>query len=278
MRIDAHHHLWDLTRRPQPWLTGPELDPIARTFELAELEPLLSGHGIDATVVVQSSSSLEETRELLDIAAGSGGRIAGVVGWADLTDPALADVLASLTGPLVGIRHQVQDESDPWWLSRPEVRAGLRTVARAGLAYDLLVTPRELPAALAAVQDLPEATFVIDHGGKPPIAAGEWEPWAGQLTALAAHPHTTCKLSGLVTEADWESWRPQDVLPYARHIVASFGPDRVLYGSDWPVCTLAARYYDVFALAEQAMASLSPEERDAILGGTAARVYGLADR
>ncbi|NUS09826.1 MAG: amidohydrolase, partial [Streptomyces sp.] len=130
-RIDAHHHLWDLGRRPQPWMTGPELDPIARTFDFAELEPLLDAHDFDATVVVQSSSSLDETRELLDAAAGSGGRIAGVVGWADLTDPGLADVLASLGGPLVGVRHQVQDEADPWWLARAGVRRGLAAVAAA---------------------------------------------------------------------------------------------------------------------------------------------------
>jgi L-fuconolactonase len=275
MRIDAHHHLWDLDRRPQPWLTGDVLEPINRTFRLPELEPLLTAEGIDATVVVQSSSSLDETRELLDIAAGSGGRIAGVVGWADLTDPQLPDVLASLTGPLVGIRHQVQDESDPWWLGRPDVREGLRTLAGAGLVYDLLVTPRQMTAAVATVQAVPELEFVLDHGGKPPIAAGEWEPWAGQLAALAALPNAACKLSGLITEADWESWRPQDVLPYARQLLEAFGPDRVLFGSDWPVCTLAGTYADAYALAEQAVAALDPAERAAVLGGNAARIYRL---
>ncbi|WP_405579486.1 amidohydrolase family protein [Streptomyces sp. NBC_01190] len=278
IRVDAHHHLWDLDRRPQPWLTGEALEPINRTFGLAELEPLLAAHDIDATVVVQSSSSLDETRELLGIAAGSGGRIAGVVGWADLTDPGLADVLAVLAaspGPLVGIRHQVQDEPDPWWLGRPSVRAGLRAVAAAGLGYDLLVTPRELTAAVATVQALPEVEFVLDHGGKPPIAAGQWEPWAGQLAALAALPNVSCKLSGLITEADREGWRPREVLPYARHLLDAFGPDRVLFGSDWPVCTLAGRYADVYALAEQAVAALDPAERAAVLGGNAARIYRL---
>ncbi|WP_328916937.1 MULTISPECIES: amidohydrolase family protein [unclassified Streptomyces] len=277
MRIDAHHHLWDLERRPQPWLVGDALDPIARTFRFAELEPDLAAHDIHATVVVQSSSSLDETRELLELAEQSGGRIAGVVGWADLTDPELPAVLASLaaTGPLVGIRHQVQDEADPWWLGRPEVRAGLRALADAGLVYDLLVTPRELTAAVATVQALPELRFVLDHGGKPPVAAGEWEPWAGQIAALAALPHVSCKLSGLITEADWEEWRPRDVLPYARHLLDVFGPERVLFGSDWPVCTLAGRYADVFALAEQATGSLARAERDGVLGGNAVRVYRL---
>ncbi|WP_328461976.1 amidohydrolase family protein [Streptomyces sp. NBC_00448] len=279
MRIDAHHHLWDLGRRPQPWLKGDALEPINRTFALSELEPLLDAHDIAATVVVQSSSSLDETRELLAIARGSHGRIAGVVGWADLTDPdGLPAVLTELAaaGPLVGIRHQIQDEADPQWLDRPDIRAGLRALGAAGLAYDLLVTPRELPAALAAVEELPEVRFVLDHAGKPPIAAGEWEPWAEQIAGIADHPNAMCKLSGLITEADWESWRPQDVLPYARHVLAAFGSDRVLFGSDWPVCTLAGRYSDVFALAEQATASLAPEEREAVLGGNAIRAYGLA--
>ncbi|CAG7656965.1 amidohydrolase family protein [Actinacidiphila bryophytorum] len=275
MRIDAHHHLWDLTRRPQPWLTGPELDPIARSFDFAELQPLLDRHGIDATVVVQSSSSLDETRELLAVAEASGGRIAGVVGWADLTDPALPDVLASLTGPLVGIRHQVQDEPDPWWLARAAVRRGLATVAAAGLAYDLLVTPRELPAALETAAALPELRFVLDHAGKPEIASGGWEPWAAQLAALGALPNVSCKLSGLVTEATWAGWEPADLLPYARHVLDVFGPARTLFGSDWPVCTLAAPYGAVLAVAESAATGLSPSDRAALFGTTAARVYGL---
>lgn len=275
MRIDAHHHLWDLTKRPQPWLTGPELDPIARSFDFAELRPLLDRHGIDATVAVQSSSSLDETRELLAVAEASGGRIAGVVGWADLTDPALGDVLASLTGPLVGMRHQVQDESDPWWLARAGVRRGLATVAAAGLAYDLLVTPRELPAALETVAALPELRFVLDHAAKPEIASGGWEPWAAQLAALGALPNVSCKLSGLVTEATWAGWEPADLLPYARHVLDVFGPARTLFGSDWPVCTLAAPYGAVLALAESASTHLPPPDQAALFGATAARVYGL---
>lgn len=276
MRIDAHHHLWDLGRRPQPWLHGAELEPINRTFRLADLEPLLRAHGIDATVLVQSSSSLEETRELLVTARESGGRIAGVVGWADLTDPALPDVLGSLTGPLAGIRHQVQDEADPRWLDRADVRAGLRHVGAAGLVYELLVRgPEQLAAAVDVVGALPEVPFVLDHGGKPPIASGGWEPWAGLIGALAGLANVTCKLSGLVTEARWSGRRPADVLPYARHLLDSFGPGRLLFGSDWPVCTLAASYGQVLDLVEAVLAPLGPAERAAVLGGTAAAVYGL---
>lgn len=278
-RIDAHHHLWDLSRRPQPWMDGPWADPIARTVTAADLLPHLDAHGIGATVVVQSSSSYDETRELLAL-AGASDRIAGVVGWADLTDPELPAVLAALAaGPggdrLVGLRHQVQDEADPDWLGRADVRRGLAAAADAGLVYDLLVTPRELPAAIAAVRELPEARFVLDHAAKPPVARGEREPWAGRLTELAALPNVDCKLSGLVTEADWAAWKPEQVLPYARHVLEVFGPERVLFGSDWPVCELAATYADVVALADRATAHLTEGERASVFGGAAARAYGL---
>lgn len=278
MRIDAHHHLWDLDLRPQPWLVGAALDPIARSYRLADLVPYLDADRIDATVVVQSSSSLDETRELLAAARESEGRIAGVVGWADLTDPALPAVLAELAaaGPLVGVRHQVQDEADPRWLARADVRTGLAAVAGAGLVYDLLVTARELPAAVETVRALPALRFVLDHGAKPPIASGEREPWGELIIALAALPNVSCKLSGLITEADWALWRPEDVLPYARHLLAAFGPDRLLFGSDWPVCTLAGSYGDVLDLTDQVLADLPPASQSAVLGGNAARIYGLA--
>ncbi|MFI7101503.1 amidohydrolase family protein [Streptomyces sp. NPDC050161] len=274
MRIDAHHHLWNLGRRPQPWMDGPWADPIRRDFTLSDLAPQLAAHGIEGTVLVQSSSSYEETAELLAVAAGEG-PVRGVVGWADLTDPALGEASAALGPGLVGIRHQVQDEPDPDWLTRPDVLRGLRTLAAAGLVYDLLVTPRELPAALAAARAVPELSFVLDHAGKPPVARGARLPWAGHLTAIARLPNVSCKLSGLVTEADWTTWRPDQLLPYARHVLDAFGPDRVLFGSDWPVCTLAARYDEVVALAESATGHLTAAERAAVFGGTAARVYGI---
>ncbi|MFF4954010.1 amidohydrolase family protein [Streptomyces chattanoogensis] len=277
MRIDAHHHLWDLTRRDQPWMDGPWADPVRRSYTLADLAPQLAAHGFGGTVLVQSSASYEETAELLAVAAGDG-PVRGVVGWADLTDPGLADVLAALPlgpGGLVGIRHQVQDEPDPGWLTRPEVLRGLGVLADAGLVYDLLVTPRELPAARAAVRALPGLSFVLDHAGKPAVARGDWQPWADEITALARHPNLTCKLSGLVTEADWSAWRPQQILPYARHLLDAFGPGRLLFGSDWPVCTLAADYDDVLALAESATGRLAPAEQAAVFGETAGRVYGV---
>ncbi|MDT0544827.1 MULTISPECIES: amidohydrolase family protein [Streptomyces] len=278
-RIDAHHHLWDLARRDQPWMDGPWADPIHRTFTLEDLEPHLGANGVDATVVVQSSSSHDETVELLAVAHASA-RVAGVVGWADLTDPALPDVLAALRAApggdrLVGLRHQVQDEPDRHWLARPDVRRGLAHLADADLAYDLLITPRELPAAIDAVRDLPGLRFVLDHAAKPPVASGARDPWDGELAALAALPNVVCKLSGLVTEAAWDSWLPEHVLPYAEHVLDTFGPDRVLFGSDWPVCTLAATYDQVVDLADRATRRLTEAERAAVFGTSATRAYGL---
>src|SRR6266508_3537141 len=174
---------------------------------------------------------------------------------------------------LVGVRHQVQDEPDPGWLSRPAVRRGLRAVAGAGLAYDLLVLVPQLPEALAAVRDLPEGRFVLDHAAKPPIAAGAIEPWADALAELARLPNVSCKLSGLVTEAGWDDWDAERIRPYADHVLASFGPDRVMFGSDWPVCELAASYAEVRSLADELLEGLSPSERDAVLCTTATRVY-----
>ncbi|MFH8345604.1 amidohydrolase family protein [Streptomyces sp. NPDC018045] len=274
VRVDAHHHLWDLARRPQPWMDGARADPIRRTYTLDDLTPHLVAHGFDGTVLVQSSASGAETAELLALAARSPA-VRGVVGWADLTDPGLPDLLAAMPPHLAGLRHQVQDEPDPDWLARPAVRRGLAAVADAGLVYDLLVTPRQLPAATAAARALPGLRLVLDHAAKPPIAARMWQPWADGLAALARLPNTVCKLSGLVTEADWPTWRPADITPYARHVLDVFGPQRVLFGSDWPVCTLAAPYEDVVTLAEAATAPLAPDERAAVFGGNAVRVYGL---
>jgi L-fuconolactonase len=211
-----------------------------------------------------------ETLELLSTRTAP---VAGVVGWTDLTAPDVAERLAELrsAGPLVGIRHQAQDEPDPSWLTRPAVLRGIAAVGAAGLVYDLLVRPPQAAAALDAVRRLPSVSFVVDHAGKPDIAGGVWEPWATWITDLAALPNVTVKLSGLVTEAG-PGWKPADVLPYARHVLAAFGPDRVMYGSDWPVCTLAASPAQVRALAEEAV---SPEDRNAVFGATARRIYKL---
>jgi L-fuconolactonase len=177
---------------------------------------------------------------------------------------------------LVGIRHQVQGEHDPRWLCRPDVRRGLRMVQHAGLVYDLLTLPPQLPAAIETVQALDELVFVVDHLSKPPIASGELEPWATRMRALAAHENVVCKLSGMVTEADWAAWTVADLEPYFDVVLEAFGPRRLMFGSDWPVCTLAAAYEQVVAAAEELTAALSPDERAQIFGETCRRTYTLA--
>lgn len=277
--VDSHHHVWDLSVRDQEWITGDALAPIRRNFSLADLLPEARAAGVAATVLVQTVTVAEETPEFLALAAESD-LVAGVVGWTDLTRPDIADTLAALRQlpggqHLVGIRHQVQGEPDPQWLLRPDVRRGLAAVGAAGLAYDLVVLPHQLPACVKAAQENPELAFVLDHLGKPPIASGALEPWAAAVRSLAALPNTVCKLSGLVTEADPKTWTADDLRPYADTVLDAFGPDRLMFGSDWPVCTLAATYAEVVDVARQWTESLTESERAALFAGTATRVYGL---
>jgi L-fuconolactonase len=276
--VDAHHHVWDLDVRDQDWITGPELAVLRRSFSVADLRPSAQAAGVTATVLVQTVTVAGETPEMLALAAAEP-LVAGVVGWTDLTSPAVADELARLrSGPggsyLAGIRHQVQSEPDPDWLRRPEVIRGLRAVAAAGLCYDLVVRPHQITAAAYAAAAVPELTLVLDHAGKPPIASGEVEPWAEAIRAFAAQPNAMCKLSGLVTEAA-PGAQPQAFVPFADVILGAFGASRLMFGSDWPVCLLACAYADVLGLARTLLAGLSDAERAAVFASTAARVYGL---
>jgi L-fuconolactonase len=279
--IDAHHHVWDLSVRDQDWITGAAMAPIRRTFTLDDLRPLAAAAGVEATVMVQTVTVAAETPEMLALAAGSS-LVAAVVGWTDLTSPGVADELARLAagpggGYLAGIRHQVQSEPDPDWLRRPDVIRGLRAVAAAGLCYDLVVVPRQLPAASYAAAAVPGLTMVLDHAGKPPIGTGDARGWAASVRAFAALPNTVCKLSGLVTEAP-PGAPARDFTPVADVVLSAFGAARTMFGSDWPVCLLARDYAGVYALAETLVAGLSAEERAAVFGGTAARVYGIGDK
>jgi L-fuconolactonase len=285
MIVDAHHHLWDPARREYPWMTG-DAARLRRRFDGDDLRRATAGLGVERTVLVQAVGTVEETEELLATAAADpDGLLAGVVGWVDLTGPDVAGALARLVAGhggrrLVGIRHQVHDEADPDWLARPAVLAGLRAVADAGLVYDLLVRSRELPAALRAAQAVPQLAFVVDHAAKPAIRAGEWEPWSSRIAALAALPNVTCKLSGLVTEARVPGWSPDDLAPYVARLVELFGPGRLLFGSDWPVCTLAASYREVLDAATACLdrAGVGEPGRAEVLAGTAERVYRLERR
>ncbi|MEU0434739.1 amidohydrolase family protein [Streptomyces sp. NPDC006290] len=277
MTVDAHHHVWDLSVRNQDWITGPELRALRRNFGIADLTPEADSTGVDRTVLVQTVTVAEETPELLALAERSA-LVAGVVGWTDLTRPDVADDLARLREMpggrrLRGVRHQVQGERDPRWLLRPDVRRGLAAVADAGLVYDLVVLPRQLPACARAAAEHPGLTFVLDHLGKPPVATGALDPWAGAVRELAALPNTVCKLSGMVTEADPARWTVDDLRPYADTVLEAFGPDRTMFGSDWPVCTLAATYAQVVRTAEELTAALNENERQAVFTGTATRVY-----
>lgn len=270
MIVDSHQHFWDPARRAYPWMAD-ELAPIRRPYGPDDLRPLLEENGVEKTVLVQTVSSLEETREFLEVAAAND-FVAGVVGWIDLTAADVAATLAGLEGDwLVGIRHQVHDEPDPNWLLRGDVQRGIAATGDAGLVYELLVRTRELPAALETVRRNPRTSFVIDHAGKPRIAGGAWDAeWEAGLAPFGDEPNVSCKLSGLVTEADWKSWTPEQLEPYVRRVLGWFGPQRCMFGSDWPVCLLAASYAQVLDALRQILGW-----DDDVFGGTAIRVYGV---
>jgi L-fuconolactonase len=277
--VDAHHHFWTPSRYDYYWMAGAELDPIRRSFAPADLRPLLTDAGVDYTVLVQTVPSVEETREFMQIAAETP-FVAGVVGWVDLTASDVAETLAELQAQpngkwLVGIRHMVHDETEPDWLLRPDVRRGLAAVRDAGLAYDFLIRPRELPSALATAQALPDMRFVIDHIAKPPIASGQIDEWRARMEPFRDLPHVWCKLSGMITEASWNTWTPDDLRPYVETALDIFGVDRVMYGSDWPVCLLAGSYGAIKEALEEALPPLSPEEKAKVFGGNAIEVYRL---
>lgn len=278
MIVDAHHHLWDPAQADYPWMAGA-YEPLRRRFDAADLARVLEASGVAGSVVVQARSSLDETRSLL-VAAHASPCLLGVVGWVDLTAPDLDDALAALRNGvggelLVGVRHQAHDEDDPAWLLRPDVTRGIATVGAAGLAFDLLVRPRELPAAIELARQLPDVRLVLDHLGKPPLADGDLTEWCALVDALAASENVSCKLSGVVTEAAPGSDRTL-LVPLLRRVLELFGPERSLFGSDWPVCLLAASYAEVLALVQAALEGLDESARGAVLGGTAARVYRLA--
>ena len=278
-RIDAHHHFWDPARYSYPWMAGNAMDPVRRAFAPDDLRGTLGEERIDGTVLVQTLSSAQETREFLHLAAATG-FVHGVVGWVDLTSPGVADELdALLDGPagrwLAGLRHQVHDEPDPDWLARADVRRGLAAVQARGLTYDLLIRARELPAAVDTVRNFPGLRFVLDHIAKPRIADGRDDPWSQRLPALAAQPNVAVKLSGMVTEADWATWSVPALRPFVSKVVEWFGVQRLMFGSDWPVCLLAGSYHAVLAGLIDALPAMSPAELDQVLGLNAQHVYQL---
>ncbi|MDG2014240.1 MAG: amidohydrolase family protein [Pirellulaceae bacterium] len=278
MIIDSHQHFWDRsdTRFDNAWQDGQGLQKICRSFLPGDLQPCIQTAGVDATVFVQTQHNLEENRWALSLAKQHD-FIAGIVGWVDLTSPACGDQLAEFRGQpkFVGIRHVVQDEPDEDFIIREDVFRGLAELERQKLPFDLLFYERHLKHAATVASHFPNLPLVINHLAKPNIKQGSFEEWKKQLQAAAEHENVFCKLSGMVTEADWQDWRVEQLRPYAETAIECFGPERLMYGSDWPVCNLAADYSEVFAAARQLIASLSQHEQAMILGETARRFYQL---
>ncbi|MEU8129833.1 amidohydrolase family protein [Micromonospora sp. NPDC049049] len=277
--VDAHHHLWVRARHPQPWIDPVTMAAIDADFEPADLAPPARAAGVTATVVVQSIASVTETVDLLGVAAEDT-LVRGVVGWVDLTAADVAEHLDGLRAArggerLVGIRHLVQSETDPAYLDRPDVRRGIAAVGAAGLVFDLLVRQHQLPMAARLTRDLPEVSFVLDHLGKPALGSPDMAEWGRDLRSLAASPNTTAKLSGLVTEVPHSHWTPADLGPAVEDALDAFGPERLMFGSDWPVCLLASSYQRWVDTLAELLEGRDGADQASVWGGTARRVYGL---
>jgi len=272
MRIDAHHHLWTLARGDYGWLT-PKLAPIYRDFAVADLAPLLSAAEICGTILVQAAPTEAETMFLLDI-TDDAELVRGVVGWTDFDAEDAAARIEAFAGRthLVGLRPMVQDIADDDWLLKPGLTAGLAAMAEQNLIFDALVLPRHLPRLSRVVDLHPDLQFVLDHCAKPSLATGDIAAWKDDIAKLARRPNIVCKLSGLATEAA-PGWQVADMRPALDHVLANFGPERLLWGSDWPVVNLAGGYAKWLAAAETLLADLSDDERAGIFGLNAARIY-----
>ena len=281
MHIDSHQHFWRYSAEDYPWI-GSGMERIARDFLAVDLAAVAKPLGIGGSVAVQARQSLEECRWLLDLAAADP-LIRGVVGWVDLRSERVADDLAALSHnpKFVGVRHVVQDEPDPRFVLGEDFVRGLRALHAFGLTYDLLLYPHQLPAAVELVGMLPEQPFVLDHIAKPRITQGAtWEGFAGwrrDIEALAAHENVSCKVSGMVTEAAWRNWKQSDFVPFLDVVFTAFGPDRLMFGSDWPVCLVAAEYAEVVGIVRDFFGEATAGEQAQIFGGTATRFYGLTE-
>ncbi len=277
LTVDAHHHLWKYTPDEFGWIND-SMRALRRDFLPEDLYQVTAQAGIQATVAVQARQSLEETRFLLEVARSSQ-VIRGVVGWVPLTSPEIPGILDELSGQsrLKGLRHVIQDEADENYILRNDFNRGVAAMSGTGLVYDILIYAKHLPQAAAFVDRHPDQAFVLDHIAKPPITLGAagLEPWATNLRELARRPNVCCKLSGMVTEADWQDWSLDGLRPYLDIVVESFGPGRLMAGSDWPVCLVATDYKEWFETLRAYFASFSETETAAIFGGNAASVYRL---
>jgi len=279
MRIDSHHHVWDLSVREQGWMVGEALNPIKRNFSINDLRQAITGCGIDKTVVVQTVTNYDETPELLEL-ADTDDLVAGVVGFLKIdAEDAIAHLYSyqSLRGfkYLVGIRDIAHDYEDVKYLSKPQVIKNVQELGKRGLVYDLLTKTPHMRAAINLVKACPNTKFVLDHISKPYIAKADMQPWADQITELASFENVVVKVSGLFTEADWKNWKKEDFWPYLDHITKSFTPNRMMFGSDWPVCLLAATYKQSIDLVEEFTSKFSESEKNAFWAATANTAYGL---
>ena len=274
-RIDAHHHLWRYTQEEYRWIE-PGMEAIARDFLPSDLQMELTACGIDGSVAVQARQTLDETNWLLELAANSS-EIRGVVGWAPIAGadfPRVAERLQEKK-KLKGLRHIIQAEPDDEFILRDDFNSGIRTLAGRGLVYDVLIYERHLPAAIKFIDRHPNQVFVLDHIAKPRIKEQVLEPWRAKLFELAKRENVYCKLSGMVTEANWTNWSSTDLRLYAEAALEAFTPSRLMFGSDWPVCLLAANYDKWLQTAQDLLAGLSPTEKELVFGGVASKVYSL---
>ncbi|MAH75830.1 MAG: amidohydrolase [Opitutia bacterium TMED102] len=275
MRIDSHQHFWIYDPEQYPWMTD-ELSAIRADHLPNDLRAEFDQVGLDGSVAVQARQSLEESRWLLEL-ADQNELIKGVVGWVDLRSDSVEEQLAEFAvhPKFVGVRHVVQDEPNANFMLLPEFVRGIAKLKAFGLSYDILIFPKQLPAAIELVKQFPKQPFVLDHIAKPIIKDGVISPWDKQIRELAKFENLTCKVSGMVTEANWTGWQPTDFRPYLDVVFEAYGEDRVMYGSDWPVCKLAGSYRQVYGLAEEYVSSFSAEAREKFFGGVASAFYGL---
>ena len=279
--IDSHQHFWDPEKNKFPWMMERHR-AINRRFSADDLAKELPHAGVSKTVLVQTGASYESNWTILRTASETE-FVAGVVGWVDLASPDVSDRLDRLLDSpfgkwLVGIRHPVDSKTDPSWLLRRDAQRGLTAVAERSLAFDLLVRQRELPAALRTIEAFPEMRFVVDHIANPDIRCGEFEAWSDALMPFSDHNrHVWCKLSGMVTLADWANWRPEQIRPFIRKSIEIFGPERCMFGSDWPVCLLAASYCETIELVRTSISRFPVEHQEAILRDSAIEAYQLDD-
>ena len=280
MRVDSHHHLWDLSIRPQEWMVGDGMEPVARNFDTNDLRAAIAGTKIERTVLVHATTTYDETYELLEIAQ-SDETVIAVVGWLQIDSPdAISHCEKYLEAPggsyLKGIRDVAQDLPDSNYLAKPQSIETVQQLGKMGLTYDILTKTPELRAAIDLVKACPDVQFVLDHISKPYIAKGEIEPWKSLITELASFENVSCKISGMVTEAKWNIWKTEDFAPYVDHIIESFSPQRLMFGSDWPVALLAApSYSEVVHLAERLTAKFTETENELFWHKNALSAYKI---